>query len=164
MYTLKTIAEKDYIEFAYNMQDLFDVMKGNCQMVVSALVAQGVIKDPDPFTLSDDNLPFFYQSCKAAVESAFNMMAQLSRELKGVLPDLTVFDVPNSSIKLNVGSKSTINEASLSGWDTAISSYLIAYVLRDWYTIFMPNGQSGLAEAAQMLNSSANQRTLSNGN
>jgi hypothetical protein len=159
-YSLKTVSEINYIEFSYLASELFNVMKGNCAMVVSALVAQGAIKDPDPFLLTDDNLEFFKTSCQSAIGSAYSLMAQLSRHMVNIIP-MTVFDMDNDSIKLNVGNKSTINEASLIVWDNAIKDYLISYVLKDWYTMFMPNGQAGIIEASTALNRITQQRSIS---
>lgn len=158
--TLKTVAEKDYIEFAYNMDTIFESIKMANQLTLSGLVAQGKIKDADPYTLTNDNINFFYESCNAANESAFAFCAQLSRELKPIIP-VTVFDKTNRLIKLIAGYKSTINEADLSVWDSAIQNYLIAYVLRDWYAIYIPENTAGLAEKAKALFDIAWKRSIS---
>lgn len=45
-YELKTVAEYDYIDFTYNMDDLLENMKMNSQIVAAGLVAEGKIKNP----------------------------------------------------------------------------------------------------------------------
>lgn len=147
MYTLNSVAGIQYIEFSYSPMTtvIYDSAIMQSQLTVSALVAQGKIKDPDPFTLSQDNSGFLQASAAAAVQSAFNLMAQLSRDLAiGIGQAVTEFDVANDWIKIRIGSKSTINDASLSVWDSAIQQYLISYILRDWYGIFIPENNADL--------------------
>ena len=162
MNTLNSVSGINYIEFSYSPMttSIFDVAIGNCALLLSGLVAQGKIKDPDPFTLTEDNTGFLHASGAAAVQSAFNLMSQLSRELAPIIA-VTEFDVVNNWIKIRIGYKSTINDASLSVWDSAIKNYLIAYILRDWYAIFIPENNAGLPEKALALFNIAYARSIS---
>lgn len=159
-YILKQVAEKDYIEFYYDMDEVFGVMKMKSQTFVQGLLAGGKIKDPTPYTLTDDNEPFFNYSCKAAEEVGFGIMAQLSREIINIIP-CTIFDTSNREIKLRVGYKSTINEAALTTWDAAIKDYLVAYVLRDWYDTFGLGNDAGLPAKTKILFDIAWNRSIS---
>lgn len=135
MNTRKTVAGLDYIEFLYTMPDLFTIIKNRCSIYVAALVAEGKIKDPDRFLLTDDEINFFYASGESAMYNAYNTLSQLSREIFNIIPT-TVFDKANATVTVRVGYKSTIDSSVINSWEIAIRDVINSYVLKDWYQQF----------------------------
>ena len=146
-YELKTVAEYDYIDFTYNMDDLLENMKMNSQIVAAGLVAEGKIKNPESVELTDDEPRFFNKTCKAAVEMAFAIMAQLSRELKLIIPT-TEFDIANRTV-------------AITSWDIAIEDYIVKYVLKDWYSLKNMASDAGFPVAKKTLFDIAWSRSIS---
>lgn len=135
MNTQKTVAGLNYIEFLYTMSDLFTIIKNRCAIYVAALVAEGKIKDPDRFIITDDNTAFWYASGESAMYNAYNTLSQLSREIVLIIPT-TVFDKTAGTITVRVGYKSTIDIAVINSWEIAIRDVINSYVLKDWYQQF----------------------------
>jgi hypothetical protein len=129
------VAGKTYIEFLYSMSDLFTIIKNRCSIYVAALVAEGKIKDPDRFLISDDEMSFFYASGESAMFNSYNTLSQLSREITNIIPT-TVFDKSEGTITIRVGYKSTIDNSVISSWEIAIRDVINSYILKDWYQQF----------------------------